>query len=631
MIARSSHTEVEGPPRVSILIPAYGARDALQRCLDSLAKHAPANSTITILDDGTLDDSIEKTYQAARNRILRLGYYRSERNRGFVGICNWACQHLREPGSDLLLLNSDTEVTAGFLDEMQAVLYLHDRHAVATPRSNKATIFSVPWVGGVLPEEESYEIWKQLRDLLPRYQVMPTAVGFCMLIKAEVLDRFSLFDEVYSPGYNEENDFVCRINRYGYSAVAANWAYVFHHAGSSFGPRQAELEARNSKVLAARYPEYERKVSDYTRYFVDPVEVFASLYAPHKPRILFDLRDLQPLRYGTSEVGLNLLREVRESVGDDVDLYVGVGEARDFFASELTGNKTYHSRSGERMLFDLAFRPFQIFTWSEFHKLNEAAPRIAYQLLDIILVRCEYLNSPDRRILFRRTAELSDSVISISEYSKADFEAFYGPGLPMTVIHPGTNLAPNDRKAPANDYVLIMGNNYAHKGVWEAVDQLRGASWNLSVLAGEPGGTVPDGVRWLVSGHLPDAEIHDLMLGASVVVYPSHYEGFGLPVVDALALGKSVVVLDTAITRELEALTRNQNLHRIRSAHNLRATVMNLFARETIPLEGSLRTWSQAAEECVAALRELLARPIDVPTLRKRWDAIRTVRSVSPW
>ena len=86
--------------------------------------------------------------------------------------------------------------------------------------------FRIPLPGSALSPEACHELWVEMKSYLPRFQVMPTAVGFCMLIKAVVLDRFGLFDESYSPGYNEENDFVCRINRYGYSAVSANHAFV---------------------------------------------------------------------------------------------------------------------------------------------------------------------------------------------------------------------------------------------------------------------------------------------------------------------------------------------------------------------------------------------------------------------
>jgi GT2 family glycosyltransferase len=280
------------PHSVSILIPAYGAASLLRKCLLSLARFAPPECFVYVLDDATPDDSIRETCEQMESSLPRLRYVRSEVNRGFVGVCNWGCENHRERESDLLLLNSDTEVTEGFLEELQAVLHLHEKHGVVSPRSNNATIFSMP-----------HAAWIRSKSLLPRYQVMPTAAGFCMLIKAAVLDRFPLFDEIYAPGYNEENDFVCRINRYGYSALAANWAYVFHHESSSFGSRRAKLQEAHHQILQFRYPEYERKVADYERFHKDPVERFAILRAPHRPRILYDLFHLPPAYTGTSDFG----------------------------------------------------------------------------------------------------------------------------------------------------------------------------------------------------------------------------------------------------------------------------------------------------------------------------------------
>ena len=238
--------------RTAILIPAYGAALQLRTCLASLSQFAPADCTISVLDDATPDDSIRQVCEEAAPSLPQLHYVSSQVNRGFVNSCNWGAENLREPEDDLLLLNSNTEVTAGFLEELRAVLYLHERHGVVSPRSNSATIFSIPHLA-----------WTELRNILPRYQIMPTAARFCMLIKAEILKHFGLFDEIYSAGCDEENDFVCRINRYGYSALAANRAYVFCHESSSLGPRRAALEENRSQILQFRYPEYERKVADY--------------------------------------------------------------------------------------------------------------------------------------------------------------------------------------------------------------------------------------------------------------------------------------------------------------------------------------------------------------------------------
>ena len=257
-----------------------------------------------MLDDGTPDDTINRTCIDTCRFFPDLRYIRREENGGFVSTCNWGWRTFWDGHSDLLLLNSDTVVTAASLDEMQEVLHLHEKHAVVTPRSNNATIFSVPALGDRLSPEASFQLWSRMHHLLPRYKVMPTAVGFCMLIKGEVLRRFDLFDEIYGPGYNEENDFVCRINRFGYSAVAANWAYVFHDEASSFGARRQQLEVINRATLLERYPEYPRKVEAYLQFEMDPVEHFARLYKPHRPRVLYDLFHLPAAYNGTSEFGL---------------------------------------------------------------------------------------------------------------------------------------------------------------------------------------------------------------------------------------------------------------------------------------------------------------------------------------
>ena len=56
---------------------------------------------------------------------------------------------------------------------------------------------------------------------------------------------------------------ICRINRHGYSAVAAHQAFVFIYESSSFGARRKALELRNRQELDTRYPEYSRKIAEH--------------------------------------------------------------------------------------------------------------------------------------------------------------------------------------------------------------------------------------------------------------------------------------------------------------------------------------------------------------------------------
>lgn len=616
------------PPAICVLIPAYGAAEKLATCLRSLVTYAPSNCRVYVLDDATPDDSVRVAYSASEGSTLDLHYVRNQENVGFVATCNLGVESCRNGGDDLLILNSDTEVTQGAIEEMQAVLYLHEKHAVVAPRSNNATIYSMPSKGERLQPAESYALWNRLSPLLPRYQMMPTSVGFCMLVKGVMLERFDLFDEIYSPGYNEENDFVCRINRFGYSAVAANRAYVYHHEASSFGTQRASLEAAHREILSERFPEYDRKIADYPRFHVDPVENFAALFLPHQPRILYDCYHLPPQHSGTSEFALNLLREIARLAKNEFELYVGAGDGQAFFANELRGYRLHDEHSTDPAEFDLVYKPCQVFSWREFSRMTRFAPRVTFTLQDIIGVRCDYLSSPDRKILFQKTFDLTDRIFTISEFARSDFAAFFHADIPMSVIRHGTNTDEIARPAGnGDDFVLIMGNSFDHKGVAQAVEQLAGCC-EVVVLGGEDDSSRP-GVRRLASGNLTRRHIHELVTGARMLVYPSHYEGFGLPVVDFLAMGKPVVALDTEVNREIAELTGDANLHRIPSARSLRATVQAILEQPAPQThQYSPRRWSDAAAEYVAAFRDMLSREIEVDKLRRRWEMVRLVESV---
>jgi glycosyltransferase involved in cell wall biosynthesis len=282
------------------------------------------------------------------------------------------------------------------------------------------------------------------------------------------------------------------------------------------------------------------------------------------------------------------------------------------------------------MKFDLLFKPCQVFLWADFRRMIKLSPRVSYVLQDIIGVRCEYLNSPNRQFLFRTTAEHADCVFTISEFSHSDFEAFYGEKLPMRVIYHGTNLGSTAAEFQEGSYVLIMGNYFVHKGVADALRVLSQEDLPILVLGGDQKPTAcGDNVRWMTSGNLSRQQMRELLVRARLLIYPSHYEGFGLPVIDALALGKPVIVLDSEVNRELSALVRDPNFHRIDSLGELPQKVKQLFANASFEPQTPPRRWKVAAEEYVAVFRELLARDIDVNRVRARWNLVRSVEALN--
>ncbi len=157
----------------------------------------------------------------------------------------------------------------------------------------------------------------------------------------------------------------------------------------------------------------------------------------------------------------------------------------------------------------------------------------------------------------RRVMQRADGLIAISEHSKQDAVRILGldPDR-IAVIYPGVADAFFSTPPPSSGkpYILFVGTVEPRKNLGvllDAYERLPGgirSEFDL-VVAGSPGWGDPavlrrleagmPGLRYL--GYVPEAELPVLNAGASLFVYPSLYEGFGLPVAQAMAAGVPVL------------------------------------------------------------------------------------------
>lgn len=154
-------------------------------------------------------------------------------------------------------------------------------------------------------------------------------------------------------------------------------------------------------------------------------------------------------------------------------------------------------------------------------------------------------------------AEYLDILFYISEFSKKQFNHRFpvASGVMESVSYLSFARSENvidgiDRKS-AQNYVLVFGNNYDHKDVYPTVQRIRVRFPDLEIIAIGPECASIDKVTFLPSGGLPDEQIETLVASAKVVVFPSWNEGFGLPVVKALAYGRPVVVRELPLWQEI--------------------------------------------------------------------------------
>ncbi|WP_455682823.1 glycosyltransferase [Thomasclavelia sp.] len=258
--------------RCDIIIPIYNAIDCVKECVNSVIKNTDLKENgLILIDDKSSDKSIIEYLKELESstKDINLTILYNKANLGFVGTVNKGMQYSK---NDVLLLNSDTEVGPRWLKLMQECAYSEVNVGSVTALSNNATLVSVP-VGlqaNELPNNMSFEEYAMLvqKNSLKKYPEIPTAHGFCMYIKRDVLDNVGYFDaEAFGKGYGEENDFSYRCMEYGYKHLLCDNVIVYHKESQSFSEAKTDLINNNLKILAKRYPAYVSKTDMWLKRF----------------------------------------------------------------------------------------------------------------------------------------------------------------------------------------------------------------------------------------------------------------------------------------------------------------------------------------------------------------------------
>ncbi|MGQ0505147.1 MAG: glycosyltransferase family 2 protein, partial [Myxococcaceae bacterium] len=239
--------------QADVVVPIYGNVEVTRRCVEGvLQSSGEALGRVILVDDASPDPAMPQLSAELRGRDTRVIAIRNEQNLGFVGSANRGLA-LRE--RDVVLLNSDTLPTEGWLHELLEVAYSRQDVAAVTPLSNNGTLCSVPRFCEEAPFDEAL---KQAADWdqLERSSLLPTGVGFCLLMRDAALNLVGGFDSAFGRGYNEENDWCMRASQRGLVILRANQALVLHEGSTSFSRERDALEEQNSRFLRQRYPFY---------------------------------------------------------------------------------------------------------------------------------------------------------------------------------------------------------------------------------------------------------------------------------------------------------------------------------------------------------------------------------------
>jgi len=194
-----------------IIIPVWKQLQLTQQCINSVMRHTVLPYRLIIIDNG--NDLQEKEYldKLAENNKTLVTLIRNTQNLGFIKATN---QGLTASSADYAcLLNNDTRVEDGWLEELINIAENNPRIGIVTPRSSSTK------------EKPSKGQWVEIGF----------ATGFCMLVKREVIQKIGLLDEAYGMGYWEDTDYCQRAKNAGYVCALAKAACVYHHTHKTFG------------------------------------------------------------------------------------------------------------------------------------------------------------------------------------------------------------------------------------------------------------------------------------------------------------------------------------------------------------------------------------------------------------
>ncbi len=261
---------------LSILIVSWNVRELLRRCLMSLQQYPATRHRqpmrIIIVDNASTDGTVEML----RAEFPEVTLIANTSNRGFTGGNNDGLAVIRSTeyrikntdtniADYVLLLNPDTEVTAGALDGLLDYAETHADVGLVGPQlrypdgSVQSSRRRFPTLVTGLFESTWLQAWLP-RSVLDRFYMRDIGdgetvdadwvVGAAMLVRQSVIDQVGDLDEQNFFMYSEETDWCRRIKQAGWRVVYHPASVIIHYEGQSSGQVSARrmLLFNTSKV-----------------------------------------------------------------------------------------------------------------------------------------------------------------------------------------------------------------------------------------------------------------------------------------------------------------------------------------------------------------------------------------------
>lgn len=527
-----------------------------------------------------------------------------------VQAINMVLSHALRQKEDVLIVGQGCRVT----EKALRVLHAFDDDETcdpmimfAAPRDASGKITGLP----LACAGKDAEPCRQGGDaLLPEVTYVPRLYPSCVLVKTAFLSEIGFLDEAFSAWPEAMDDLSLRANACGFRAVLLNHAFV--QAGTY------EAAEADEALLAQHHPEAGALVEEYLASARRRAERLVCMLTAPRRLVAFDFSYFSTGHDGTNEAGISLLRAAA-SVWKDHDIAVIASEEvwSAHHLETIPGVVRLEPGRAEARAFAV-IRMGQPWRGHELPPIFHCAPVVAFFMLDAIGYDCLYnaAQVPGLDDVWAFVAEFSDCIFTQSHFTLKRFQERFPVSAACRCVVSYHSLDVSDYGQAAQgvqpEHILVMGNHFKHKFVTPTADRLAEAFPEEKFAAvgytKEP--ALPN-IERITSGNIEGRSFFALYDKARCVIFPSVYEGFGFPVLHALARQKVVYVRKSSLYDELKAhVSYASNIRQYRDTDELvrrlsQPDAFDFSCADPASDEKSGRDrkgWERSARELLAAL-----------------------------